>query len=130
MFNVDPNSNYDPASTFLLNYDAWETPPAASFGKGSGYYNDYRYRRAPTENLSLERIFPFGEGMSLSIRVELNNAFNRTRIPGPTPPFDSNLIPQTTSTTTSLPTSGFGYASGYMNTVGQRTGQLVMRFRF
>jgi len=125
VFTVDNNSKYDPGSIFILNPDAWENPAAASFGKGSGYYNDYRYRRAPTENLSLERIFPFREGMSLSIRVELNNAFNRTRIPAPS---NMMVLPQTTDSN-GHPTSGFGYIN-YVNAGGQRTGQLVARFRF
>jgi hypothetical protein len=127
LFTQDINSNYDPATTFILNADAWETPPEAQFGVGSGYYNDYRYRRRATENMSLERVFRFREGMSLSIRAELNNVFNRTQIPSPS---NSMLLPKGYDPTTGLPSSGFGYTSGYINAGGQRTGQLVLRFRF
>jgi hypothetical protein len=127
LFTQDPNSNYDPSTTFILNSDAWETPSAATFGVGSGYYNDYRYRRAPIENMSLERIFPVREGMRLSIRVELNNVFNRTRIPVPS---NSMLLPKAYNPSTGLPSSGFGYTSNYINAGGQRTGQLVARFEF
>jgi hypothetical protein len=65
--------------------------------------------------------------MSLSIRVELNNMFNRTRIPVPS---NSMLLPKAYNPSTGLPSSGFGYTSNYINAGGQRTGQLVARFQF
>ena len=125
LYTQDINSNYDPSTTLILNREAWEDPPPASFGKGSGYYNDYRYRRAPTENLSLERLFQFREGMNLTIRAELSNVFNRTRIPVP-----SNTFTFPATYVGGLPVSGFGYTSNWLNAGGQRTGQLVMRFSF
>ncbi len=115
VFSRDINSHYDPATTVILNPNAWTAPAAGQFGTGSAYYNDYRYRRAPTENMSLERVFRFREGMMLSLRMELMNAFNRTRIPTPS---NSMLI------------STFGTTPGYINSAGQRTGQLVARFNF
>jgi hypothetical protein len=127
LYTQDINSKYDPSTTFILNEDAWETPPPAQFGVGSGYHNDYRYRRAPTENLSLERVFRLREGMNLSVRVELNNVFNRTRIPVPS---NSMLLPKGYDPNSGLPSSGFGYTTNYINAGGQRTGQLVARFQF
>ena len=126
LYTQDINSKYDPNKVFILNPDAWETPPAASFGTGSAAYGDYRYRRAPTESLSLERVFRFREQMSLNIRVEMSNVFNRTRIPMPS---NSMLLPQVTDANGNA-TSGFGYATNWINAGGQRTGQLVMRFNF
>ena len=64
--------------------------------------------------------------MSLNIRVEMSNVFNRTRIPMPS---NSMLLPQVTDANGNA-TSGFGYATNWMNTGGQRTGQMVMRFNF
>jgi len=126
LYSQDINSNYDPNKTFILNPNAWQTPPPASFGTGSAAYGDYRYRRAPTESLSLERIFRFREQMSLNIRAELSNVFNRTRIPMPS---NSMLLPQVRNSNGDA-ISGFGYASNWQNAGGQRTGQLVMRFNF
>jgi hypothetical protein len=88
--------------------------------------NDYRYRRFPIENMSLERVFRFKESMSLNLRVELNNVFNRTVIP---PPDNFMNLPQTRDENGNA-ISGFGYASNWINGGGQRTGQLVARFNF
>ena len=126
LYTQDINSHYDPNTTFILNQDAWSNPPDGKFPTGSPYYNDYRYRRAPRENISLERIFRFKESKTLSLRVELYNVFNRTFIPNP---FTQLVFPQT-----KLPdgtaVSGFGYSEGFVNAGGQRTGQLVARFNF
>jgi hypothetical protein len=129
LYTQDINSHYDPSRTPILNAAAWEQPPGAQFGKGSGYYNDYRYRRAPTENLSLERIFRLGkEGTrTLSVRAELSNAFNRTRIPVPWNMF--SFVPPTYDANGNL-ASGFGSTSNYINAGGQRSGQLVARINF
>ncbi len=76
--------------------------------------------------MSLERIFRIRERANLSIRVELNNVFNRTHIPVPS---NSMVLPQTTDANGHA-TSGFGYTSNWINAAGQRTGQLVARFNF
>ena len=115
LFTKSINSHYDPSSTVILNSAGWTSPPAGQFGTGSAYYNDYRFRRAPSENMSLERVFRFREAMNLSIRMELMNVFNRTRIPTPN---------------SFMTTPDFGTTPGYINTGGQRTGQLVARFNF
>ena len=115
LFTKSINSHYDPSSTVILNSAGWTSPPAGQFGTGSAYYNDYRFRRAPSENMSLERVFRLREAMNLSIRMELMNVFNRTRIPTPN---------------SFMTTPDFGTTPGYINTGGQRTGQLVARFNF
>jgi hypothetical protein len=129
LFTQDINSNYDPSKTLILNAAAWTNPDPGQFGKGSGYFNDYRYRRAPTENMSLERVFRLGKEItrSLTVRAELNNLFNRTRIPIPSGTF--NFIPPGYDANGNL-SSGFGYASNWINAGGQRTGQLVVRLNF
>ena len=129
-FLVDPNSGFDPFRNFMLNKNAWVNPPDGQYGTGSPYYNDYRYRRRPSENMSLGRIFPIREGMNLSIRIELMNLFNRVQIPNPGVDFNSNnaLYPQLFNPdgTTAF---GFGRMDA-KDTGGQRTGQIVARFTF
>jgi hypothetical protein len=125
LFTKDINSKYDPSTTFILNPAAWANPPNGQFGTGSAYYNDYRYRRAPTENMSLERIFRIKETRTVTIRAELQNVFNRTRIPVP---FNSMVLGQTVVNGQAV--SGFGYTPGYINAGGQRSGQIVARFNF
>jgi hypothetical protein len=128
LYTKDINSHYDPGHTLILNANAWQDPPSGQFGVGSGYYNDYRYRRAPTENLSLERMFRISKegSRNLTIRCELNNVFNRVRIPTPsnTFRFPPGYNPDGTLA------SGFGYSSGWINTGLQRSGQLVARLTF
>jgi hypothetical protein len=124
LYLTDLNSSFDPFQTFTLNPAAWSQPAAGQFGTGSAYYNDYRYRRQETENLSLARIFRLREGMNLSIRIELMNAFNRVLIPNPSA---GNALETQRRYADGRTQSGFGYVNA-INTGGQRTGQLVARF--
>ena len=126
LFLVDLNSKFDPYKEFVLNPAAWTNPEPGQFGVTSAYLNDYRYRRSPNENLSLGRIFRIREGMSLSIRIELMNAFNRVRIPNPSA--DNASMPQVRAANGNTQ-SGFGYINP-LPAGGQRTGQLVARFQF
>jgi len=129
LFLVDPNSKFDPFTTFLLNPKAWMNPPDGQYGTGSAYYNDYRYRRAPSENMSLGRQFQIREGMTLSLRIELMNVFNRVLIPSPGVDFNSNNATQGQLSIGGKPVFGFGYINP-IDAAGQRSGQIVMRFSF
>jgi hypothetical protein len=124
LFTQDINSKWDPNTTFILNPAAWTNPAPGQFGTGSPYYNDYRARRVPNENLSLARIFTVKEGVTLQLRVELQNVFNRTFIPNA---FNLAVFPQTT--VNGVPITGFGYSNA-INAAGERTGQIVARFNF
>ncbi len=126
LFLVDLNSKFDPYKEFVLNPKAWVNPEPGEFGVTSAYLNEYRYRRVQNENLSLGRIFRIKEGMSLSIRMELMNAFNRVRIPNPSS--DNAMAPQVRAANGNTQ-SGFGYINP-LPAGGQRTGQLVARFQF
>jgi hypothetical protein len=125
LFTTDNNGPIDPFAEFVLNPDAWEDPAPGQYGVSSAYYNDYRRRRSPSENLSLGRIFRIKEGMQLQIRIELMNAFNRTNVPNPSS--DNALATQVSRN--GVPQSGFGRINPY-SAGGQRTGQLVARFSF
>ncbi len=136
LFLVDPNSSFDPFTTFMTNPNAWAAPPDGQYGSGAGHYNDYRYRRVPQENLSLGRVFQIREGMKLQVRIEMMNVFNRVRIPNPDETgFGSgtNNITNKQKRQGDLPNgatiSGFGYINA-INAGGQRSGQIVMRFTF
>ena len=131
---VDINgTDYDPAATFVLNPKAWTDPTPGTFSTSTAYYNDYRGRRHPTENMSLARNFRLGkEGRyTLQLRAEFNNIFNRLYIPNPS----STTYGQTQTYLKSNPNltaSGFGYINMSSATVasGVRTGQIVARFSF
>jgi hypothetical protein len=140
LFLQDLNCHcFDPAKTLVLNAAAWASPAPGTWGTSAAYYNDYRAQRHPTENFNFGRTFKIRESMSLSIRAEFVNIFNRTVLPAP-----SSTAPLTPATCflsgTSGPTgacnpgatvaSGFGFEQTANLAVGQRTGQIVARFRF
>ena len=130
LFTVDLNCHcYDPNTTFVLNKNAWQDPAAGQFGTSAAYYNDYRLQRRPVENVNFGRQFKIRERMSLNIRAEFTNIFNRTRFPNPTA---TNALAVQSVTGAGLATAGFGYMNTNALPAGQnpRQGQLVARFRF
>jgi hypothetical protein len=84
LYTVDLNcrSCYDPRKDFVLNPKAWSDAPAGQFGYSAAYYNDYRNQRHPDEQLSLGRNFRVKERVTLSIRMEFFNVFNRLMLGG------------------------------------------------
>ncbi|HSP69819.1 MAG TPA: hypothetical protein VLN48_18980, partial [Bryobacteraceae bacterium] len=105
---------------------AWVNPPLGLYGVSAAYYNDYRERRRPAESMSLAREFHVREKMSLQIRAEFTNMFNRTMLNSAT---STNAGATQTKTASGQTTAGFGYINN-ANTTGQRQGQMVARFTF
>jgi hypothetical protein len=126
LFTENPNGHIDPNAQFLLNPAAWSDAAPGQWGFAAPYYSDYRGRRAPGENMSLGRIFHIWEKMSLEIRGEFFNAFNRIQVPGPS---SSNPLQTQIVSAAGVPQSGFGYMNASSGTQG-RTGQVVARFVF
>lgn len=131
LFTEDLNCHcFDPNTTFVLNPKAWVNPPAGLYGVSAAYYSDYRDRRRPAESMSLAREFHVRERMSLQVRGEFTNVFNRTVLNSPT---STNALATQTRKVASDPnsqtTAGFGYINN-ANTNGQRQGQMVARFTF
>jgi hypothetical protein len=117
----------DPNKDFVLNPAAWSNPSPGSWGIAAPYYSDFRYERRPTEQMSLGRIFRVREKMSLQIRAEFFNIFNRTylanpSLTAPTQPQARNAAGQ--------PMSGWGYINPTSLYSQPRNGQLVARFTF
>ena len=121
---------FDPQKTFVFNEAAWANPPAGQFGSGAEYYSDFRYFRHPNENLNFGRTFRFKEQLSLNIRVEFNNVFNRTYLSNPQATgYTLNQVLNGKGQTT----PGFGYINPTIasNQFGQpRNGVIVARFQF
>jgi len=147
LFLQDLNCHcFDPTKTLVLNPNAWVNSPAGTYGTSAAYYSDYRAQRKPTENFNIGRNFRIRESMSFSIRAEFVNIFNRTALPNPNPGSGPGAISPLTAptcfasgvtgtTTTSCPAgatyaSGFGFEQTAALNAGQRTGQIVARFRF
>ncbi len=139
---------FDPANTQVLNPAAWTDPAPGTFSPGAAYYNDYRYARHPKESMSFGRVFRIREKMTLQIRAEFQNPFNRTQVPdpisgGPTTANQPADTPSTTNYTTAISTqtlanglkvysSGFGVMTTRPGTpiAGSRSGTMTARFTF
>jgi hypothetical protein len=118
----------DPNQEFVLNKNAWVDPPAGQFGTGAAYYNDYRQQRRPGESMSLGRNFPIKEGISINIRADFSNIFNRTEMNSPTS--TNAKATQTRDPKTGQTTGGFGYINTTSVAVAPRAGIIVARFQF
>jgi hypothetical protein len=134
---VDPNCGcYDPTKQLVLNPNAWVEPAFGTFGTAAPYYNDYRWQRQPAESMSFGRVFRVREGMTLQVRAEFQNIFNRTFYSAPA--VGCGFFGCTsTNTTTAFNNPGNALSSGYgfVNTFNgagtqPRSGQLVARFQF
>jgi hypothetical protein len=125
----------------VLNPKAWVDPPPGQFGTAAAYYSDYREQRRPQEQLNFGRTFRVKERVSLNIRAEFTDIFNRAFIPnpgtGPTAVGGTatilNLTNATTSTFVRNPNgttaSGFG-ALLNLAPIPARQGTLVARITF
>jgi hypothetical protein len=142
LYTVDINCHcYDPNKTFILNPNAWEDPAPGTFGSSAAYYSDYRSQRRPMENMNFGREFRVKEGMSLSLRMEFTNIFNRSYWADPTLTSLTNAKQQQVRVNPADPNSntaaGFGRvltttatAFGTTANLLPRQGLLVARFRF
>ncbi len=122
---IDPNN----INQRILNPAAWQDVAAGTISPGSGYYNDYRGPHQVNENMNFGRTFQLRERMTLNVRAEFFNVFNRVTLGNPT---SSNPLATTTVNNATGAISGFGYYSvgGTSNLGGQRIGLLVARFQF
>jgi hypothetical protein len=116
---------YDPSKQPVLNPAAWTNPPIGTFAASAPYYSDFREARRPAESASLGRKFRLREHVSLQIRAEFFNVFNRTYFANP-------------STTLGPITYSGGLINGGFGTVNEkaglytppRNGQIVARIQF
>jgi hypothetical protein len=77
--------------------------------------------------MSLGRLFRLKEEMSLQIRIEFNNIFNRVHMSNPSA---TNALETQRRNQAGTPTSGFGYINTRTVASPARNGQLVARFTF
>jgi len=126
LFLKDPNCGcIDPTQDLVFNPAAWTDAPLGQFGTGAGFYNDYRWQRQVSENMSLGRRFTIKERFKFDIRAEFFNLFNRLNLQSPA---SGNPTATTTRNQGEL-SGGFGFIN-VNNVGGQRNGQLVARFEF
>ncbi len=116
----------NPYSDLVLNPAAWSQPSAGQFGQSAVYFNDYRYARTPSEQLSFGRLFRIRERMTFQIRAEFFNVFNRVSL---NQPVSTNALQTATYNALGL-TGGFGFINPGSVLNPPRNGQLVARFQF
>ena len=127
LFLVDVNCGcIDPNKQLVLNPKAWQDVPNGQWGVSAPFYNDFRYARTPSEQLSLARSFRFRERVSIEVRAEFFNIFNRLLYPNPSA---SNPLATTTYNSAGQLSGGFGWINP-TSVGGERTGQLVARIQF
>jgi hypothetical protein len=128
---------FDPNTTVVLNPAAWTNPAPGQYG-GAFYFPDFRGERRPVENLALGRQFRVRERVSLNLRMEFQNIFNRTYLNNP------SIISPQTAPVCKLPggangacsqpglqvVSGFGSFNTSTVVYQPRSGQLVAQFQF
>lgn len=122
---IDPNN----INQRILNPAAWQDVPAGTISPGSGYYSDYRGPHQVSENMNLGRTFQIRERISLNVRAEFFNVFNRVILGTPSTGNPTQTVNVNNATGA---ISGFGYYSigRTSNLGGQRNGQLVARITF
>jgi len=140
LFLQDLNCHcFDPNTTFVLNPKAWVNPGPGQFG-GSSFYNDFRRQRHPIENISFGRLFRIRESLTLNIRAEMNNIFNRAVINDPTAanPATAQTWLNNSTDPNAQTTAGYGFINNAVINQGTfatgggqpRQGQMVARFQF
>ncbi len=140
LFLQDPNCHcINPTTQFILNPAAWANPAPGQWGTSAPYYSDYRYERRPNESVNFGRTFRVHERMSLQIRAEFFNVFNRTYLNNPTTTGPQGTRSCTNGTIAAgtnscvaggTSPSGFGAISYTSLSQQPRNGQLVARFSF
>jgi len=122
---IDPNN----INQRVLNPAAWADVPAGTISPGSGYYNDYRGPHQTSENMNFGRTFRIRESVSLNVRAEFFNVFNRVTLGNPS---SSNPLTTTSVNNATGAISGFGYYSigSASNSGSPRVGLIVARLRF
>jgi hypothetical protein len=124
---------FDPAKTLVLNPAAWESVPNGQWANSFSDIRYYRGIRRPQESANFSRNFRFAKDgrVTLQVRVEVNNVFNRMLLPNPTSALTSFTAPATV--VGGVYTGGFGSFGNITGGTGlgaQRSGLLVGRLQF
>ena len=89
-------------------------------------YSYYRWKRTPSEDMSIGRIFRIKEKAQLQIRADFQNAFNRWRLGAPT---STNALASQTRYASGETQTGFGDINTRAAT-SPRAGVIIARISF
>jgi phage FluMu protein gp41 len=118
---------FDPTKTQVLNPAAWTNIPDGQWANDFSAIRSFRGLRYPNEAANISRNFRIREGISLNIRVEFQNAFNRTRLPQVTSAANFAAAPTTLN---GLFNGGFGTIVPLTGAPGARSGLFIGRLTF
>jgi hypothetical protein len=130
---IDINCHcFDPTKNAVFNPAAWENIPDGQWGADLSTLRFFRGMRIPTENAAFSRDFRIKERVSLHVRVEFSNIFNRMQLPNPSTAGNFAQAPTkfTSGANTGLYSGGFGTYSVLQGIGGQRIGTFVARLTF
>jgi hypothetical protein len=134
---IDINCHcYDPRTTVVLNPNAWTAVPDAQFGANQSSIRSFRGIRQPEENANFGRNFRVREKVTLQIRAEWTNIFNRLLLPQPTTvaPLGGAPVSYLTKPTqvNGIYTGGFGTVTPTAGNgiTSMRSGQVIARITF
>jgi hypothetical protein len=134
---IDINCHcFDPTKVQAFNPAAWENVPNGQWAADYSALRWFRGVRTPSENMNFSRNFRVKEGISLNVRVEFNNIFNRMQLgglgvgPSTTGNFAATPTKFTTGPSTGLYSGGFGTFQVLNGVNGQRIGTFVARLTF
>ncbi len=128
---------FNPNTSFVLNPAAWANPGPGQFG-GAANTTAFSGERRPVENMGLARVFRIKERVTMNLRVEFVNIFNRTYLNNPSLASPQTApvcqLPNGTNGACSQPglqtVSGFGTINTTTTLYPPRVGQLIARFQF
>jgi len=123
---------FDPTKTIVLNPNVWQNVPNGQFAANEGSLRWFRGMRSPVEDANFGRDFRVRERVSLNVRVEFTNIFNRTIYPGISlgsngQNFSNQPVKFNSGPNVGLYSSGFGTINPTAGTNGQRSGSFVAR---
>ena len=130
---IDINCHcYDPTKTQVLNPNAWVNVPDGQWANDFSSHSLLSRLPVPDRESQPRPDFPVQRGDTLNVRVEFQNAFNRTQLPQPngTSAFGFNLPSAQVTTANGVNTGGFGSVVPIAGTANSRTGLFVGRLQF
>ena len=126
---IDINCHcFNPQTTVVLNPNAWTAVPNGQFAANQSSIRYYRGFRYPMENANFGRNFRIREKVTLQVRVDWTNIFNRLELPQPTTTGYTAAPTKVNNVYTGgfgavIPTAGNGVS-------GMRSGQVIARITF